>query len=385
MAYNVAANMQFAKPVSAFIDARDNVTRNALAERQVANVEQNTAFQQQRLSATDQIEAHRRQQEQDAEEGKQLFTAMSYLNNVANNPEQFSATAQQMFASPKLAPIFQKHQVLPEDVTPQNVQKLLAASGAQVGEGPVVNKTPQINIQKGPKGSDIVTYGDTMRVLEQPQANQGDNASWSIITRPVGGGLVQDFDFNPKTRQRVPNGQPYKPVTTMTGNVTEGERKAAALATRLDASLQKLQAVTAGNEASQKPGVLERGFENIGMETAANIARSPARQRVNAAQLDALDAALTLATGAAYTKEQLESLRTSYFPQMGDDETTVKDKRDRFALIVETARIAAGRAEPSVDKALATRPDAQQPAPAGSDIAAAAAAELARRRGQRGP
>ncbi len=384
MAYNVAANMQFAKPVSAAFEARDNVLRNDINERQTANVEQNTAFNQNRLSALDKIEADKRAREAEQEDAKKLFTAMQYLSQV-QDPVQFNSTAQRMLQHPDIGRILQSNGVTPEDMTQESVRELLAAAGAQTGQGPEVNKAPQINIQKGPMGSEIVTYGDTMRVLEKPQANQGDNASWSIITRPVGGGLVQDFDFNPKTRQRVPNGQPYKPVTTMTGNVTEGERKAAALATRLDSSLQKLSAVTAGSPDSQKPGIMERGFENADMETAANMVRSQARQRVNAAQLDALDAALTLATGAAYTKEQLESLRTSYFPQLGDDEETVKDKRERFALIVETARIAAGRAEPSVDKALATQPAAQPPQAQGNDLAAAAAAELARRRGKRGP
>lgn len=134
---------------------------------------------------------------------------------------------------------------------------------------------------------------------------------------------------------------------------TEGERKAATLAVRLEGAMRELQ--TLGTKAS-KPGVLERSLEAVGMESGANVVRSSDRQRANTAQLDALDAALTLATGASYTKEQLANLRSSYFPQIGDDPATVKAKAERFETVVKTAKIAAGRAGGAVDEALGEKP-----------------------------
>jgi len=74
------------------------------------------------------------------------------------------------------------------------------------------------------------------------------------------------------------------------------------------------------------------------MDTAANIATPENRQKVEAAQLDILDAALTLGTGAAYTKEQLEGYRKSYFPQLGDKPETIRDKQDRLNNILEAAK-----------------------------------------------
>jgi hypothetical protein len=62
--------------------------------------------------------------------------------------------------------------------------------------------------------------------------------------------------------------------------------------------------------------------------------------------MDMLDAALTLGTGAAYTKEQLEGYRKSYFPQIGDTKDNVRDKKDRLANVIKAAKIAAGRAAP---------------------------------------
>jgi hypothetical protein len=168
----------------------------------------------------------------------------------------------------------------------------------------------------------------------------------------VGNGLVQDYAWDSRTNTRVPSGEPYRPVTPHTGNVTEGERKAAALGTRLEAALQALNGVEERAPGASRPGLVERGLENVGLETAANVVRDPERQQADAAQLDALDAALTLATGAAYTREQLQNLRKSYFPQIGDSDPQVAAKRKRFETIVQTARIAAGRAEPSIDKAV---------------------------------
>jgi hypothetical protein len=79
-------------------------------------------------------------------------------------------------------------------------------------------------------------------------------------------------------------------------------------------------------------------------EFASNYTKGGQRQIVEAAQLDALDAALTLATGAAYTKEQLFGLRKSYFPQFGDKPETVKAKKSRFDKLIQDAKIRAGSA-----------------------------------------
>ena len=72
---------------------------------------------------------------------------------------------------------------------------------------------------------------------------------------------------------------------------------------------------------------------------------SAQRQIIESAQLDITDAALTLGTGAAYTKEQLETYRKSYFPQIGDKPEVVVAKRARLQNILQSAAIASGRAK----------------------------------------
>lgn len=134
-----------------------------------------------------------------------------------------------------------------------------------------------------------------------------------------------------------------------TGQPTEDERKAAGYAIRMEGALKKLEEVGTTNPEALKPGV-GTSLINMAPEGVANYMRSEARQRVETAQVDALDAALTLATGAAYTKEQLKGLSRSYFTQPGDDPATIKDKEQRLAEVIETARIRAGRAAPDIAK-----------------------------------
>jgi len=126
-------------------------------------------------------------------------------------------------------------------------------------------------------------------------------------------------------------------------SITEGERKAATLLQRLQFSQQQLKDVLQKNPEAKTPEYLPTFVEGFS-ETGANLIRSAPRQQIETAQMDLLDAALTLGTGASYTKEQLKGYRESYFPQIGDSPDTIKDKEARLTNIVEAAKIAAGRA-----------------------------------------
>ncbi|QPQ55601.1 hypothetical protein IC614_03085 [Allosphingosinicella flava] len=129
----------------------------------------------------------------------------------------------------------------------------------------------------------------------------------------------------------------------------ESERKTATLATRLAGGLSILNEV---GEAGQSPGAFTETIRSIAGDTAANFLTGADRQRVENAQLDILDAGLTLGTGAAYNREQLEGFRRSYFPQLGDSEAAIKDKKKRLGLLIEAAKIGAGSASPQIEQAL---------------------------------
>ena len=142
-----------------------------------------------------------------------------------------------------------------------------------------------------------------------------------------------------------PPGITFAPIPGATPPTSEGERKAATLLGSLRWSQAQLVAATNESPDAASPTVLGSIAGSIN-PTLGNAAITDQRQRVESAQLDILDAALTLRTGAAYTREQLEGLRTSYFPQLLDKPGNIKDKKDRLDNLIRQAEIAAGRSAP---------------------------------------
>lgn len=158
---------------------------------------------------------------------------------------------------------------------------------------------------------------------------------------PAGYRYKRDGSLEP-----IPGGPADPKNSKNASNVTEGERKAGTLLTRLRGSQAQLADVTSKNPSAASPSFIGQTLSGMGMETAGNLLTSSDRQRVNAAQLDLLDAALTLGTGAAYTKEQLQGYQKSFFPQIGDSPETIRDKEERLKNVIASAEIAAGRVEP---------------------------------------
>jgi hypothetical protein len=151
---------------------------------------------------------------------------------------------------------------------------------------------------------------------------------------------------------------------------TESERTAGFLTSRLQGSLSQLKAVTGQAPSAASPNIGAEAVKLLtGSDYLKNLANPETRQQVEAAQLELLDAALTLGTGAAYTREQLENYQKSYFPQLGDKPGTIKDKANRLNKLLESAQIKAGRAAPQ-----------ERPA---FDIDAAIKQELERRKGKK--
>jgi hypothetical protein len=157
---------------------------------------------------------------------------------------------------------------------------------------------------------------------------------------------------------------------------SESERTAGYLTTRLKNSLEQYQIAIGQTPKAAMPNMMGEVIKGITRsDYLKNLATPEARQRVEAAQLDMLDAALTMATGAAYTREQLESTRRTLFPELGDKPATIRDKAKRLDdLLKEAAMTKAGRAAPK---------DVSAPAFTPNDISNAAQQELDRRKGNK--
>jgi hypothetical protein len=150
------------------------------------------------------------------------------------------------------------------------------------------------------------------------------------------------------TFKRIAEGSAFAPPNQLTVNMpSESERTAGFLTSRLQNSLNQLQGVVSKNPNAAKPTIGAEAVKALtGSDYLTNLTNPEARQRIESAQLEILDSALTLGTGAAYTREQLQNYSKSYFPQLGDKPKNIADKQARLEALLKAAKIKGGRAAP---------------------------------------
>jgi hypothetical protein len=288
-------------------------------------------------------------------------TAQNISKNayVPSTPEQqpfFEVNDQGMKAAPipAQAASFDIQRVAPELMrTPAGrveLERLIKADSASRPEYKVVNdvlyEIPKFGDSKPKAVSETarktITIGNrvldakTMDVIyTAPDAPPSAIAEWKA------------FSALPKNEQQsFLKLQALKRPETTINMPNEGERKAATLANRLNFSVDQInQAIGIDPKAAMPNTSAEIARFLSRTEFIPNKLTSAQRQIVESAQLDILDAALTLGTGAAYTQEQLEGYRKSYFPQIGDKPENIIAKRARLQNILKSAEIASGRAK----------------------------------------
>jgi hypothetical protein len=136
-----------------------------------------------------------------------------------------------------------------------------------------------------------------------------------------------------------------KAAVTHINMPTEGERKAGFMSSILDKNILQMQNALGVDPKAVKPNVPASIVEAITGPNLLSRSMKPAqRQIVEDSQLDVLDAALTLRTGAAYTREQLNAMRDTYFPILTDKPPAIAAKKQRLETLLDSAYIAAGRA-----------------------------------------
>ena len=145
------------------------------------------------------------------------------------------------------------------------------------------------------------------------------------------------------------------PVTNI-NIASESERKDAYNLARVVSAARSINKATKAEPKAIKPGVKEATVSALpGVDEASYLAQSPQRQIVTAAQTDMIDALLTLATGAAYTKEQLAGQRAAILPRFGESKESIDAKKQRVRDLVSAARVRAGRAwTAEMDQAIET-------------------------------
>jgi len=147
---------------------------------------------------------------------------------------------------------------------------------------------------------------------------------------------------------------------------TEGERKAGFMSNILDRNILQMQTALGVDPKAVKPNVPASIVSALTGPNLLSRSMTPEqRQIVEDSQLDVLDAALTLRTGAAYTPVQLTAMRETYFPVLGDKPPAIKAKQQRLETLLEGAYIAAGRAMP---QRVSAPPPPAPPAPNNSIV-----------------
>ena len=150
-------------------------------------------------------------------------------------------------------------------------------------------------------------------------------------------------EANRKAAEKLKIEEEQRKEANPMGSITEGERKASTLLTRMQSSSKQLEDVLKQYPNAAKPEYLSSLVQGIS-EPAANIIRSTPRQQIETAQKDIVDAYLTASTGATYTPIQFKEFKEFLFPQIGDDSPTLKDKENRLKTAIEAVRLQAGRA-----------------------------------------
>ena len=213
--------------------------------------------------------------------------------------------------------------------------------------------------QKSGNFEDLIPKPDAIKATQDYDAPQLDQLSGKYVFLPKRPGLpIKDLAGNIVTDIKLSEKAGDK--------LTEGERTAGFLSTRLNNSLNQLKTVTGEKPSAASPNIKAEAVRFFTRsDYLKNLTNPEARQQVEAAQYDILDSALTLGTGAAYTREQLESYRQSYFPQLGDKPKTVEDKAKRLEGLLDAAYQKAGRAAP---KETQPQPSMTMPATQGWSI-----------------
>jgi hypothetical protein len=125
---------------------------------------------------------------------------------------------------------------------------------------------------------------------------------------------------------------------------TETQAKYGYNARRVASSLAKVNEVLANDSDASSSWLLETFGDGpiasrTGMDVLARSKINPNAQIVRNNMVDAIDAVITLGTGAAYTKEQLEAARATYMPRPGEPANVKQDKFRKLLEVYEQARV----------------------------------------------
>lgn len=217
------------------------------------------------------------------------------------------------------------------DVVMQNLGGRMVAIDKNKLKG---NESFAMTMTPGEVASNQVARGN-LGIAQQNAARAGytikdtDQGQMYVPTMPGGQAIPVTGPGGVRLKSAAGSGQP-----------TQDELQTATLLARVSIAEQQIGEAAKANQGAAAPGVFN--------PLAPRAFKSEERKQVEDAQDEFLDAALTLSTGAAYTQEQFDAAKRTYFPTALDDAQTIKDKANRRKNVIESARLRAGRSAGSI-------------------------------------
>ena len=166
-----------------------------------------------------------------------------------------------------------------------------------------------------------------------PSSTQGKGA---YEERNEGGGTAI-YEGGRFARWKIP---PPQTNPTRAQLPTEGERKAAAFYRSGKQGYDTLEALLVKGKGV--PGFMAQQAARLGRGTGNLLTNEEVRQMRQAA-LQLSDAWLRYTSGAAVPETEVERFAESFIPRAGDDTTTLKQKKDARAVIIDALKQGAGR------------------------------------------
>lgn len=137
------------------------------------------------------------------------------------------------------------------------------------------------------------------------------------------------------------------PVAGIEPKLTEVQAKGYGFATRANDASRIIENI--GEKGAIQPGLIKRSLEAVpfageGLGTMANVTQSATQQQVEQAQRDFVNAILRQESGAAIGQSEFDNAKKQYFPQPGDSEKVIQQKRQNRETSIRALEVQAGPA-----------------------------------------
>ncbi len=327
-----------------------------------------------------------------------INTAVPTLQNPSPSPQMQAAPAPQMYQAPQAPQATAAGNVAPQPEELQRMYLQAALSGNDVlapiaadrfksGQATAAalaededfaQKVSQIpGLSDAQKKQIIATRavnpqaaGNAMGAMllpEKPEEGPSGVQEYKYAQGQGFKGSYMDFVGAKKEAGRAPprqaasggggtaSGAPSAPAKP--GKTTQTQEQSGFLAKRILNSAKLISDTVDKDPSSAGVGLFEAaagGLPLVG-DAAERMAQSANRQAVSSAQDEIIDSALTLATGAAYTKEQAKQKRDFYKPNIMDKPELKAIKQERVKQLIQDAKTRSGPTwTPEMDQAVSS-------------------------------